>query len=651
MEAYDYQTPDIEVWIDSSNAGGDGTEGDPYTHLKEAITAVLGTESANDVITFWFKNGMDNFNNERWNTTNTWASGVILQFRAYAGQEAEAQDKGAGLETSNTSSWLAYRTHRFYDLRIKPSSGNTLFFAAAQNNSGLINCLMTQLIKQDTTDTYDFWLVNSVFTSTSSLFFDNDGGTTGRFDTHVINCRCAGRLITRAYGGIIAKNSIFEYDGSFLATYTGDYVSVDNCALLQSAYTNVDANANSTLSVNFTGYYEDTGALNYRPTSNATSLLDDGDPNLTDVPTTDARGVTRADPCERGAFEYSSGITPLSADYGSFTLTGQAADLKIAALESVAVGSFTLTGQAVESVSVLSLGVDQGSITLTGQAADLRHGVAESAAAGSFALTGQAAGLLVAAAESAGFGSFALTGQAADLRHGVAESVAAGSFTLAGQAAGLVLDGALPLDQGAFTLTGQAAGLWKGTALSVDAGVFALTGQAADLLVAAAESADYGSFTLSGQAAGLVISGLLPVDPGSFALTGNAADLRHGVALSADPGTFALSGQAADLLSALLLDAAAGSYALTGADAGLLAGVALAAGSGSFTLNGISVSLVLDSKVIASNGTFALTGFQILFPSSAPSALGPLHIVYIGGVNIALIDDRIHEAYLPENYH
>ena len=52
-------------------------------------------------------------------------------------------------------------------------------------------------------------------------------------------------------------------------------------------------------------------------------------------------------------------------------------------------GSFTLTGQAVDLDKAVKLSAASGSFSLSGQAATLRHGRTLTADSGSFALTGQ----------------------------------------------------------------------------------------------------------------------------------------------------------------------------------------------------------------------------------------------------------------------
>ncbi len=203
----------------------------------------------------------------------------------------------------------------------------------------------------------------------------------------------------------------------------------------------------------------------------------------------------------------------LTADQGSFTLTGQAAGLTAARTMAAAQGSFALTGQDAGLLFGHLLTAGQGSYSLTGQDASLTATRLLTAAQGSFSLTGQDAGLYVSRALSAGQGSYALSGQDATLTYSPAGAYTitadAGSFTLTGQADGLSAARLLTAAQGSYSLTGQDASLLYGVGytLTADAGAFSLTGQAAELRRMVVMTASHGVFTLTGRSASLDYSG------------------------------------------------------------------------------------------------------------------------------------------------
>ena len=298
----------------------------------------------------------------------------------------------------------------------------------------------------------------------------------------------------------------------------------------------------------------------------------------------------------------------LTANAGSFTLTGQAATLRVGKTLTASAGSFTLTGQAATLSVGKALIASAGSFTLAGQAATLRAGRNLTSASGSFTLTGQAATLRSERILAADIGSFAIAGQTATLRTGKALTADIGNFTLAGQAAALRVDRILTSSAGSFTLSGQAATLSVGKALTASAGSFALSGQAATLSVGKTLTATAGSFTLSGQAAALRVDRILTSSVGSFTLSGQAATLSVGKTLTASAGSFTLSGQAAALRVGKALTASAGSFTLSGQAAALRVDRILISSAGSFTLSGQAATLSVGKALTASAGSFTLAG-------------------------------------------
>ena len=159
----------------------------------------------------------------------------------------------------------------------------------------------------------------------------------------------------------------------------------------------------------------------------------------------------------------------------------------------------------------VTLTAAQGSYTLTGQAATLRVARNMAAAQGAYSLTGQAAGLRTSKVLTAAQGSYAITGQAATLTYSGAGAKTltadAGTYSLTGQAAVLRVARVLTAAQGTYTYTGQDAALRRLYTLTAAHGAYALTGQSAVLRRALRMTAAQGSYALSGQAATLTYSG------------------------------------------------------------------------------------------------------------------------------------------------
>jgi hypothetical protein len=193
-----------------------------------------------------------------------------------------------------------------------------------------------------------------------------------------------------------------------------------------------------------------------------------------------------------------------------------------------------------------ALTAEQGSFSLTGQDADLLANRLLTAAEGSYSLSGQDAGLLAGRLLTAAEGSYTLSGQAVSLLAGRLLTADQGSFTFAGQDASLLRGFLLSAEQGAFTLTGQDATLTYN-----QAGAYTLV-------------AESGSFTLSGQDVSLLAHRLLTAEEGAYQITGQDADLLRGYLLAAQNGSYTISGQDVSLLAGRTLTAAQGSYTLTG---------------------------------------------------------------------------------------
>jgi hypothetical protein len=188
-----------------------------------------------------------------------------------------------------------------------------------------------------------------------------------------------------------------------------------------------------------------------------------------------------------------------------------------------------------------SLACASGSYSVTGQAAVLKVSHSLICAAGSYTVTGQPAGLKLARTLLLSAGSYSVTGQAATLAYsgGVVPAVpysltcSAGSYTVTGQSAGLTVARKLTLATGSYTLAGQVAGLLVARRLTLAAGVYTVTGQAATLTyttgvgpTARTLICSAGSYLVSGQAATLTYT---PKTPALGPVGGGWVDYRKKV--------------------------------------------------------------------------------------------------------------------------
>lgn len=180
----------------------------------------------------------------------------------------------------------------------------------------------------------------------------------------------------------------------------------------------------------------------------------------------------------------------LTAEAGTFALTGQSATLSAGQVIAAETGTLTLTGQSAGLRAARHLTAEQGTFTATGQTSDLLRTYRIAADPGTLAATGQAAALVYTPAS----GAYTLAAEP-------------GAFTATGQDAALTAARRIAATTGTYALTGQAATLAHGLTLTAEPGTLALAGQAATLTRTRIMAAETGAFTLSGQAAALTWSG------------------------------------------------------------------------------------------------------------------------------------------------
>lgn len=209
-----------------------------------------------------------------------------------------------------------------------------------------------------------------------------------------------------------------------------------------------------------------------------------------------------------------SGST-LTADTGTFALTGAAANLLFNRAVVASSGSFTLSGAdatLIYSGSAATLVADNGSFNLAGTAANLLVGKRLTADGGSFVLTGSDS--LSDLSMVASSGSYTLTGGAVTFIYsGSTYTLAAnaGSFALTGANVGLVYSGStytLAADSGSYALTGGSTSFNVSHSIASNAGNFVLTG--ADVTFTKSTvytlAADSGAFVYTGRSVNLIYS-------------------------------------------------------------------------------------------------------------------------------------------------
>jgi hypothetical protein len=221
----------------------------------------------------------------------------------------------------------------------------------------------------------------------------------------------------------------------------------------------------------------------------------------------------------------------LTADAGSYSISGQTTTLRVSRKLTLDAGSYAITGRDAALRAGRKLAADAGSYSITGQTATLLVSRILELDAGSYSLSGQDASLLVSRLLDADAGSYTLTGLDVTLTYTAEDgpdytlTLDAGSYTLTGQTANLIVSRLLDVDAGAYALTGQDASLLVGRILTADVGSYTLTGQDATLLISRLMATTVGSYSISGLPVTLVYSGAIqPVTPASRVIVVPAED-------------------------------------------------------------------------------------------------------------------------------
>ena len=146
---------------------------------------------------------------------------------------------------------------------------------------------------------------------------------------------------------------------------------------------------------------------------------------------------------------------------------------------TAASGSYSATGQAANLLASRILTADQGVYTYTGQAAGLGKSFTLTASGASCAYTGIAASPVYNRVLTAAQGSYTVTGQSAALGKSYLFIADGSSYSLTGVDAALIGNRRLTADTGAYAYTGNDAGIGKAFTFTADAAAYTSTGYAA----------------------------------------------------------------------------------------------------------------------------------------------------------------------------
>lgn len=142
----------------------------------------------------------------------------------------------------------------------------------------------------------------------------------------------------------------------------------------------------------------------------------------------------------------SGGAYSITAQPGSYALSGQTSTITRSRLLTGSAGSYAVTGQNATVSRSRLITASAGAYAIAGQSATLVRSRLITAQAGAYTYTGQSATITYAGAGAytltALAGSYALTGQAATMTKSRVINASAGSYALAGKAASITYSGA-----------------------------------------------------------------------------------------------------------------------------------------------------------------------------------------------------------------
>jgi hypothetical protein len=190
----------------------------------------------------------------------------------------------------------------------------------------------------------------------------------------------------------------------------------------------------------------------------------------------------------------------LTAQGGSYTLTGQSATLIRSKLVTASGGSYAIAGQQATITYTpaainYQLTAQGGSYALTGQSATISRDRRLTSSGGSYALTGGTATILRTKVITAQGGAYALTGQQSVISKSKLITAQGGTYSVTGQQAIIERDRTLTAQGGAYISTGQQATItYTGAAaaytLTAQGGVYELSGGSASIQITGNQPAD-----------------------------------------------------------------------------------------------------------------------------------------------------------------
>lgn len=330
----------------------------------------------------------------------------------------------------------------------------------------------------------------------------------------------------------------------------------------------------------------------------------------------------------------------LTAQGGSYSLTGASAILRRDKYLIAQGGTYTYTGQQATitySPGVVSyvLTAQGGNYSLAGASVQISRNRNIAASGGTYAISGAQAILAKHRYLFNSGGSYNITGASASLRKSKVILAQGGTYSLAGAQAILSKIRTLIAQGGSYSVTGASAALRKSRVIAAVGGVYGVAGAAAILKRGRLLTASGGSYTVGGAQASLARNRVLIAQGGAYSFDGNSvvitytgtaifytltaqggsysiggasAVLQRSRLLMGQGGSYSLEGQTAILSRHRYIQGQGGSYSIVGQDATLLRSKVLGSQGGTYTVAGANAQIHRNRKLIASGGIYNYTG-------------------------------------------
>lgn len=256
----------------------------------------------------------------------------------------------------------------------------------------------------------------------------------------------------------------------------------------------------------------------------------------------------------------------------------------VSAILTAEYASFSLTGQAAAPRASRSFVATQASYSHAGQSAAIRRGYTLAAAYAAFAETVYAVALPASRQVAASQASFSLNGQSVSAQKGFTLAAESGSLLLSGSDAAAAASRSSLAESGSLSITGQSAGLSRQASVAADQGSYSLSGLDVQLGSPRVFSVQCGTFDATASEAAITRSRSLPCEAASLSLSGESASVTAQRSTAAAQASFAETGQDASLRRSLSLSCDAVQVDVTGQDVQLLRAAVAACVSAAFSL-------------------------------------------------------------------